>query len=84
MSVRLGMLFGNQRDEALEEVVAVVGAGGGLGVVLDREDGPAVYAQVPSLRAVEERDVGRLDHAGGQGLLGDHLEAVVLASDLDT
>ena len=67
-------------DEALEQVVAVAGAGGGFGVVLDREGRPVLDPQA-LVGAVEQRDVADLDVLG-QGLGVDH-EAVVLAGDLD-
>jgi predicted metalloprotease len=51
-------------DEAREEVVAVLRAGRGLGVVLDREDRLALDGEA-GVRAVEQRDMG-LGHAGGQ------------------
>ncbi len=61
--------------------MAVVGAGGGFGVVLDRKDRAVLDSQA-LVGAVEEGDVADLDVCG-QGLGVDH-EAVVLAGDLDT
>src|SRR3954462_13078531 len=94
MSSRLGMRS-DLLQEAVEEVEAVVRAGGGLGVVLDRAagdveqrqalDGAVVEVQVRELRGAE---VGLPAH----GLVGvDRLlasrpqdrEAVVLRGDLD-
>src|SRR4051795_5436825 len=94
MSSRLGM----RRDllqEAVEEVEAVVRAGPGLGVVLDRAagnveqrealDGAVVEVQVRELRGAE---VGLPAHGlvGVDGLLAarpEHREAMVLRGDLD-
>src|SRR5260221_14707726 len=62
-------------DEAVEQVVAVLRAGGGLGVVLHREDRLAGYRQALE-RAVEQRDMGGLD--AGRQRIRQHREAVVL------
>src|SRR5438477_5962758 len=51
---------GHRSDEAVEQVVAVLRAGGGLGVVLHREDRLAGHRQAFE-RAVEQRDMGGLD-----------------------
>src|SRR5215472_5536419 len=83
MSVRLGIrsarLF-HQVHESLKEVVAVLRAGAGLGVVLHGEDRLALDPQA-LVAAVEERDMCRLDVL--RQALGDDAEAVVLAGDLD-
>src|SRR5262249_36429893 len=70
----------HQRDEALEEIVAVLGAGARLGVILHREDRLALDAE-PLIAAVEEREM-RLHDISGQALRDDG-EAVILAGDLD-
>ena len=67
-------------DEALEQTVAVLRAGAGLGVVLYGEDGLAFYRE-PAVRAVEKRAIG-LDDAFGQRI-GIDGEAVVHRDDLD-
>src|SRR5579875_115454 len=79
MSVRLG-IGAHQRDEAREQIMAVLRAGTGLRVVLDRKDRPVDDAQ-PLIAAVEQRDVGRLDILGQALRIDD--EAVVLAGDRD-
>src|SRR5262249_51052375 len=83
MSVRLGIrsarLF-HQVHESLEEVVAVLRAGAGLGVILHREDRFALHAQ-SLVAAVEQRDMRHLDVL--RQALGDDAEAMVLAGDLD-
>src|ERR1700730_17361411 len=52
--------LGHRVDEALEQVMAVLRAGAGLGMVLHRK-----HRQVPQLQplvaAVEQGDMGRLD-----------------------
>ena len=59
----LATMLLDQVGEALEEVVAVLRAGRGFGVVLDREDGSALDGDA-FIGAVEEGDMGHLD-AGG-------------------
>src|SRR5437667_1102269 len=79
ISVRLGILA-HERDKALEQVMAVLRAGAGLRMVLDREYWFSDQAQ-PFVGPVEEREVGRLDEPG-QALRVDD-KAMVLAGDLD-
>src|SRR4051794_38064249 len=94
MSSRLGM-GGDLLQEPVEEVEAVVRAGTGLGVVLDRGAGDVEERQ-PLHRAVVEVEVRQLRGAEvrlpAHGLVGvDRLlatraedgEAVVLRGDLD-
>ena len=70
----------NEVAEVGEQVVAIVGAGGGFRVVLDAEDGQRLVAEAFE-RAVVEVDVGGFDVGGkGGGVDG---EAVVLRGDLD-
>src|ERR1700761_6379060 len=66
--------------ELLEQIVAVLRAGAGFGVVLDRE-GRLVGEAKPCEAAVEQRDVGGLSIGGER--VGVHREAVVHAGDLD-
>src|SRR5262245_32697864 len=69
-------------DEAVEEVLVVLGPGAGFGVVLDGEDGE-VPVDEPLDGAVVQVEVGDDEPA----LWGDarrvHLEAVVLGGDVD-
>src|SRR4051794_8184609 len=68
------------RDEAGEEVMAVLGAGRGFRMILYGEDGPA-FKRNAAIRAVEERHMC-LDHAFGQARPLDG-EAMVHGRDLD-
>src|SRR5579885_795886 len=70
----------HQLAELVEQVGAIVRAGGRLGVVLDAEQRPAAVAH-PLQGAVVQVDVRRLQ-IGGQGV-GGNREAVVLRRDLD-
>src|SRR3954462_2026434 len=94
MSSRLGM-GGDLLQEPVEEVEAVVRAGPGLRVVLDRPAGDVEERQ-PLPRAVVEVEVRQLRGAEvglpAHGLIGvdrllaarpEHREAVVLRGDLD-
>ena len=70
----------HERSELIEEIVAIVRAGGGFGVVLDAENRkPLVPHALESL--VIEIDVAELDVAGKRGRIDR--EAVVLGGDLD-
>ena len=62
------LLLVHQLHEAVEQVMAVLRAGRGLGVVLHRE-GRAVGERDAAIRAVEQRDVGlrRVRRAGVAG-----------------
>ena len=71
----------HQVDEAVEQVVAVLRAGRGFGVVLHREDRLVLQAQA-FVGAVEQRDVRRPRRPAGSAS-GIDDEAVVLAGDLD-
>lgn len=64
----------------LEQINAVVWAGGGFGVILHAEDGMPAMAHTFQ-RAVVEIEVGRLD-VGGQRVRGDG-EAVILRGNFD-
>ena len=57
---RLVLPLLHQLDEPLEQIVAVLRAGRGLGMVLHREHRPVGHADA-AVRAVEERDVRLLD-----------------------
>ncbi len=70
----------HQASELLEQVAAVVRAGGGLGVVLDAEDGEAGVAESFEGLIVEIDVAG--DDVGGE-CRGVDREAVVLGGDLD-
>ncbi len=74
------LLGADEVEEAGEEVVAVMRAGAGLGVVLHREDRLAFNLQA-GVGTVEERDVGLLDVL--RQALGVDGEAVVHRGDLD-
>src|SRR6516164_1128201 len=78
-SVRLGIRV-HQRDEPLEQIMAVLRAGAGFRMMLDREhrlaDNPQAF-----IRIVEQRDMGWLDP--GWQALGFDDKPVVLARDLD-
>src|SRR5919206_371471 len=69
-----------QLHEPAEVVFGVVGAGGGLGVVLDGDDGEALVAQALDAVVIEV-EVRDLD-LGGQAVGADG-EAVVVRGDLD-
>src|SRR6185312_13116108 len=77
---RPALLLAHHVDEAREEIMAVLRAGGCLGVVLDRKDRFAFNAQ-SAIRSVEKRDV-RFDDALRQTVAIDG-EAVVHRDDLD-
>src|SRR6266446_2222595 len=79
ISVRLG-IFAHQSDKALEQVMAVLGAGARLRVVLDRKYRLSEDPQ-PFVGLVEEREVGRLDEP--RQAFGVDDEAMVLTGDLD-
>src|SRR5207249_2886798 len=71
----------HELDEVAEEVVAVVGTGAGLGMVLDGDDGELAVAEA-LYGPVVEVHVGQLElRALEEG--GIHREAVVLRGDLD-
>src|SRR5438874_407358 len=74
------MRLRHQLDELLEQIAAVVRAGGRFGMILYAEDrqGPMTHSLQ---RAIVEVEVRRLD-AGGQ-LVEAHGEPVVLRRDLD-
>src|SRR5579862_8581459 len=69
-----------QRRKTVEEVVAVLRAGRGLRVILDREHGLAGDGEA-FVAAVEQRDMGHDDF--GRQAFGQDGEAVILAGDLD-
>ncbi len=81
MSLRLGIELFHFLDELVEEVLAVVGPGGRLGVVLDREGGELAVAHALQ-GVVVQVDVGDLHLLLGQAVEVDD-EAVVLGGDLD-
>src|SRR5208337_231040 len=70
----------HERSELIEEILTIVRAGGGFGVVLNAENRkPLVAHALGSL--VIEIDVAELDVAGKRGRIDR--EAVVLGGDLD-
>src|SRR5271169_6150854 len=79
MSVRLGIRR-HQRDEPLEQIMAILRAWARLGMVLHRKhrlaDNPQSFIAV-----VEERKMGRLDAA--RQTIGLNDKAMILAGDLD-
>ena len=80
---RLGAVLADEVDELAEEVVGVVGAWAGFGVVLDGEDGQGCVADAGD-GAIVEVEVGEfVVGVGGDGFGGD-CEAVVLAGDFDS
>jgi len=64
-----------------EEVVGVVGTGGGFGVILDAEERQRFVAHA-FVGVVVEIDVGDFDVAGGKGF-GIDTETVILRGDFD-
>src|SRR5579885_3588563 len=76
---RSGMLP-DQAAELVEEVRAVVGAGGGLRMILDAEDGQPLVAE-PLERLVVQVDVARLDVRRQRRRVDG--EPVILRGDLD-
>src|SRR5581483_2922464 len=72
--------FGHQPPEVLEQVPGVVGAGSGLGVILDAERRLIETAQALD-HSVVQVYVGHLDR--GTHVVRGHGVVVVLAGDLD-
>ena len=82
-SLRRGMLFRllHQLDEVVEQVVRIVRAGRGLGVILDAEDRLAAVAEAFE-RLVVQVDVGDFDLVEVERIRVDG-EAVIVGGDLD-
>ena len=78
---RCELLVLHQLYEIFEQIVRVVWAGGGFGVVLDGE-GRLVFAAESLVRVVVEVQVRQLDIFIFERV-GVHAEAVVLAGDFD-
>ena len=76
----LSLFSADQRPELIEQILAVVRAGGGLGVVLDAEDRQPLVPQALEGLVVQV-DVAGLDVGGQRGRIDG--EAVVLGGDLD-
>src|SRR5438105_1228116 len=79
ISLRLG-ISAHQRDEAFEQVMAVLRTRARLGVVLNRENRLVEHPQA-FIGLVEEREMGR--HDEWRQTLGVHDKAVVLTGNLD-